>query len=266
MYKTFYSLSTTPFSKELKHTEAFESTPFREASAALNYVKGIRGMGLLTGEAGAGKTLALRAFAESLNPSLYKVMYFPLSTGTVMDFYRGLAVGLGEEAKNRKVDLFMQIQQAVMTLYHQRKITPIFILDEMQFAKDAFLHDLNMIFNFNMDSLNPFVLILSGLPFLQDRLLLNPNRPLNGRLVMRMKMEPLNKEEVAGYIQHHMQRAGARHPIFTESAMEAITSCSQGWPRVINNLAIHALIHGCESKKEQIDAEIIRHVADGLRL
>lgn len=55
-----------------------------------------------------------------------------------MDFYRGLALGLGEEPKYRKVDLFRQIQQAIERLYHERRITPVFILDEMHLAKDAF--------------------------------------------------------------------------------------------------------------------------------
>lgn len=69
-----------------------------------------------------------------MNPSLYKVIYFPLSTGTVMDFYRGLAFGLGEEPKSRKADLFRQIQQAVQAYFRERKITPVRIrslLDKM---------------------------------------------------------------------------------------------------------------------------------------
>ncbi len=77
-------------------------------------------------------------------------------------FYRGLALGLGEEPKYRKVDLFRQIQQAIERLYHERRITPVFILDEMHFAKDAFLQDIAILFNFEMDSTNPFVLMLAG--------------------------------------------------------------------------------------------------------
>jgi len=261
MYKAFYSLSRTSFSKDLKTADSFSSTAFSETLARLDYLKRVRGMGLLVGEPGAGKTFALRAFAESLNPSLYKVIYFPLSTGTVMDFFRGLAVGLGEEPKFRKVDLFHQIQRAIMIFFRERKITPVFILDEMQMAKDLFLHDLSIIFNFGMDSENPFVLVISGLPYLQDKLALNQNRPLSQRLVMRYKMEPLNKEEVAGYIQHHMALAGAKHTIFSEEAIEAIASHSNGWPRLVNNLAVHCLLYGCQAKKEQIDADVVRQAA-----
>src|SRR5690606_33660405 len=120
------------------------------------YLKKTRGIGLLVGEPGAGKTFVLRSFAKSLNPALFKVIYYPLSTGTVMDFYRALAYGLGEEPRTRKVDLFRQIQNAVDLSFRERKVTPVFILDEMQMAKDLFLSDIGMLFNFQMDSENPF--------------------------------------------------------------------------------------------------------------
>lgn len=262
MYRSFYSLAKTPFAKDIKASDSFPSTAFAETIARLEYLKKTRGMGLVVGEPGAGKTFALRAFAESLNPSLYKVIYFPLSTGTVMDFYRGLAAGLGEEPKYRKVDLFHQIQHAVQRFFRERKITPVFILDEMQMAKDLFLCDLSILFNFGMDSENPFILVLSGLPYLLDRLTLNQNRPLLHRIMMRYKVEPLSKEEVAGYIQHHMELAGAKHAVFTDTAVEAIASLSRGWPRLVNKLATHCLLYGCQAKKEQIDAEVVRLAAE----
>ncbi|MFC4769819.1 ExeA family protein [Effusibacillus consociatus] len=159
------------------------------------------------------------------------------------------------------MDLFRQIQQAITTLYQDRKITPVLILDEMQMARDQFLSDLNLLFNFQMDSSNPFVLLLCGLPYLRDRLTLNHNRPLAQRLLVSHHVEPLSKEEVKGYITHHMNAAGAKHPIFTDSAMEAIAAATQGYPRLINKLGTHALLHGYLRKAEQIDADMIRIAA-----
>ena len=115
MYQVFYSLAKTPFSKE--NGGFFASRSFSEATARLEYLRKGRGIGLLVGEPGAGKTFALRSFADNLNPALYKPVYYPLSTGTVMDFYRGLVQGLGEEPRFRKVDLFGQLQQRVLSLY-----------------------------------------------------------------------------------------------------------------------------------------------------
>ncbi|MGW8788620.1 ExeA family protein [Heyndrickxia sporothermodurans] len=258
MYKSFYSLAQTPFSKDLRPSDAFPSSDYHGALSALKYLQQSKGIGLITGDPGAGKTFTLRTFKKSLNPSLYHVVYFPLSTGGVMDFYRGLVYGLGEEPKFRKVDLFRQIQQGIERMAGERKITPVFILDEMHMAKDAFLQDIAILFNFQMDSINPFILIMAGLPHLKTRLTLTHHRPLSQRVIAKFEIQPLSREEVAKYIDHHMKIAGAKMPIFTESAIEAIALRSQGWPRVINKLTINSLLFGSQLKKEQIDEEIVR--------
>src|SRR5699024_10512059 len=97
-------------------------------------------------------------------------------------------------------DLFSQIQQGIERMDQERKVTPFFILDEMHMAKDAFLQDLAILFNFQMDSSNPFILVLAGLPHLKTRLNLNHHRPLAQRIVMRYQLQPLNKDDVYVYI------------------------------------------------------------------
>lgn len=257
MYKSFYSLSRNPFSKEIKSRDLYQSGNLKELTARLNYLKKTKGIAVIVGEPGSGKTSALRALTESLNPSLFKVIYFPLSTGTVMDFYRGLAVGLGEEPKFRKVDLFHQVQSAVLKFYNEKKITPIFILDEMQLAPNKFLNDLGILFNFAMDSQNPFVLILVGLPHFMTKLNLNQNQSLNQRIIMKYHLTPLNKEEVKSYVEHQLNLAGANHPIFSEQALEAVTLRSRGLPRLINNIAVNSLLLGYQLQAEQINQEIV---------
>lgn len=262
MYKPFYSLARSPFSKGMKRTEVFSSPNYQEALNGLKYLQKSKGIGLIIGDPGAGKTFTLRSFRDSLNPALYHVVYFPLSTGGVMDFYRGLAYGLGEEPKFRKVDLFRQIQQGIERMEQERKVTPVFILDEMHMAKDTFLQDLALLFNFQMDSSNPFILVLAGLPHLKIRLNLNHHRPLAQRIIMRYQLQPLKKEDVFLYIDHHMNLAGAKMPIFTGPALEAIALRSQGWPRVINTLTINCLLYGAQLKKEQIDEEVVQMAAE----
>src|SRR5690625_4444171 len=208
------------------------------------------------------KKVDYKQWTTTLNPALYHVVYFPLSTGGVMDFYRGLVYGLGEEPRFRKVDLFRQIQHGIEQMAQERKITPVFILDEMHMAKDAFLQDLAILFNFNMDSSNPFILVLAVLPHLKTRLNLNHHRPLTQRIIMRYQIQPLNKEDVFAYIEHHLKLAGAKMPIFTEPALEAIALRSQGWPRVINTLTVNCLLYGAQLNKEQIDESIVQMAAE----
>jgi type II secretory pathway predicted ATPase ExeA len=100
-----------PFSKEASGKRPFESEDFRQAAARLSHLCKIKGIALVTGAAGTGKTFAIKQFADSLNPSLYKVFYLPLSTVTVLEFYRALAFGLGIAPPYKKIDLFNQIQE-----------------------------------------------------------------------------------------------------------------------------------------------------------
>ena len=88
MYKTFYGLSKDPFPKGIDIKHHFESEDFKEALNRLEFLKETKGFGLISGEPGAGKSFLMRYFADSLNSNLYKCIYIPISTLTVMDFYR----------------------------------------------------------------------------------------------------------------------------------------------------------------------------------
>jgi general secretion pathway protein A len=261
MFRSFYSLVARPFEKETRAKDMFASASHQELLARLDYLREHRGIGLVTGEPGLGKTSTIRAFAASLNTSLYRVIYFQLATVTVNDFYRGLAINLGLEAAFRKIDLFQQIQNTIFSMYNDKKITPVFVLDELQLANSHFLDDLHMLFNFIMDSENPFTLILCGLPQLSVKLSLGHHQVLSQRVIMRYRMQPLSREECRAYIDHHMRVAGARFPIFTDAAVEAITTVSKGWPRLINNLATTSLVYGCQKSMNVIDEEAVHQAS-----
>src|SRR5690625_34025 len=87
-------------------------------------------------------------------------------------------------------------------------------------------------------------------------------RPLAKRIIMRYQMQALSKEDVYAYLEHHLKLAGARIPIFSSTAVEAIALRSQGWPRIINTLTTNCLLYGAQQKKEQIDEEIVRLAAE----
>ncbi len=263
MYRSFYSLTKKPFKKSIKTNELFESNNFSEASARLNYLKTTKGIGIIVGEPGSGKTSTLRAFKDSLNPARFKVIYYPLATGSVNDFYKGLNIAIGNAPGYRKISMFNQLQGSIQNLFHKKKITPVFILDEMQLAPNKFLNELSILFNFSMDSENPFILILSGLPHFIHKLSLNQNQSLYQRVIMKYSFNPLNKDEVKKYIEHQLEIAGANHDIFSPSAIEAIATNSNGLPRIINNISRNALILGFQLKAELIDEEIIRKVISG---
>jgi general secretion pathway protein A len=120
------------------------------------------------------------------------------------------------------IDLFLQIQSAIINSSKNRGITPVLILDEMHLARDAFFADISLLFNFNMDSDTPFILILSGISYLNTKLSLNQNKPLNQRISTRYSFDPFSPEETAQYISKQISLAGANYEIFSESAILAV--------------------------------------------
>lgn len=139
MYKTFYGLTFDPFDKNIDLTHSFKFQDFNQALSRLEFLKSVLGIGILTGEPGVGKSFLLRYFVNSLNPNLYKCIYIPISTLTVMDFYRALCDGLGIIPACKKVTMFKQIQEAIYTYSHSKNITPVIILDECQFLSNSIL-------------------------------------------------------------------------------------------------------------------------------
>ncbi|MGF7185403.1 type II secretory pathway predicted ATPase ExeA [Desulfitispora alkaliphila] len=241
MFPQFFGLKYNPFGKELDISDTYESNDIKEFKSRFKYIQSSRGIFLLMGEPGTGKSTALRNVTAGLNPGLYKPCYFTLSTVTVMDFYRGLLMALGEIPANRKVTMFHQIQQAISSLYYDQKITPVIMLDEIQLVSNGILEDIRLLFSFKMDSENPFVLILAGQPQIRNKLGLSVNSPLKQRISIKHIMQGLKKDEIEDYLATRLKVAGALENIFTPAAAEAIYSVSKGIPRLVNNLATASL-------------------------
>ena len=109
--KLFYGLSYNPFQKDVQDT-TIETIDFKEMKGRLDYLCQVKGIGVFTGRPGVGKTFTLRQFAASLNPSLYQVVYMPMSTLTTIQFYKYLARSLGLEVGSNKIDNFLNIQES----------------------------------------------------------------------------------------------------------------------------------------------------------
>ncbi|ACV62678.1 AAA ATPase [Desulfofarcimen acetoxidans DSM 771] len=266
MFLQYFGLKFNPFSKEVPVEKMYMSQDLQELTQRLKYLQTTRGIGLVAGEPGAGKTTTLRKYASELNPSLYRHCYFSLSTVTVSEFYQGLALELGEEPAFKKVAIFRQIQQAICSMYYDNRITPVIILDEIHLASSKLLEDLRLIFNFKMDSQNPFILILSGQSTIRNKLGMNVNRPLKQRLAVKYVMQGLKKEEISDYCNSRLKQAGQVEDIITEGATEVLYANSNGLPRVVNSLMSNSLIYACNQNLRIIDEEVIYHAQNELNI
>jgi len=257
MFTTYWEMQFNPFSKDLSAAHYFESEDFKQATGRLNHLREIKGIGLFTGHPGTGKTSTIKKFIDSLNPSLYKCVYLPLSTVTVMEFYRSIAFGIGITPSFKKIDMFISIQERIVSLLKDRNITTILAIDEGQYLHSKILSDLKILLNFEMDSKNYAAVIISGLPTLCNSLSGITHEALTQRIVINYTFNGLSKTELCDYINTRLKACGVHSNMFSESAMEAIWGCSSGCPRVINNLAEKCLLLGFQKNVKIIDTELV---------
>lgn len=257
MFRQHFGMKINPFDKEIETDNLFETADLKELNSRLKYVMNNRGICLITGEPGSGKSTAIRKFSQGLSSSLFKVCYLSLTTLTVADFYKALVYLLGEEPEYRKIDRYRQIQRSIENFYNEQRITPVIIIDEAHMASTAVLDDIRMIFSFKMDSTNPYVLILTGQPSIRNKLALNMCYPLKQRISMKYSMQGLTAYETDSYIRSRLKLAGADENIFTKPATQAVHDTSNGFLRSINNIATHSLMYSASKNTSTVDEEAV---------
>lgn len=223
----------------------------------MNFLLKNRGFGVITGAPGRGKTTVIRHFTGNLNQSLYKIFYTSLSTLTLNEFYRHLAMEMGLEPMSKKSDNFKLIQNEISRQALEKKITPVIIIDEASYINNAILNDFKMLFNFEMDSKDRAVMLLVGLPTLNNTLRLVANEPLRQRITMNYSLDSLSKEESKEYITSKLNCAKSNTAVFNENAIEAIVNASNGVPRIINKICSSCLIIANSKETNIIDSDIV---------
>lgn len=253
MYKVFYGFTGEPFAKNT--TAPFQHTYFKELAGRFEYIKKYRGIMLLTGEPGTGKTTAIRHFFSGLREQSFLPIYIPLSTVGVTDFYRQINQHLGGESSSVKSRLFKAIQERILDLAVNQNRIPLIVIDESHFLKNENFFELQLISNFKMDSFDPCIFILSAQSHLNDRLQRSILRSFNQRISIKYYLPPLGVEECKKYVLHNFEVTGVTDEIFTEPAFKAIYNISRGILRNIGRLALKTLIYGATQKKQQLSEE-----------
>lgn len=266
MYLSYYGLEFNPFDKDIDVKYSFETTDFKILSNRLNFIKEHKGMALITGNPGLGKTFSIRSFVNSLNPNLYKSIYICMSTLTVHEFYKQLCYELDIEPPHKKIDMFKSIQERIINLVRDRKINVIIVIDEAQYLKPAILNDLKLLFNFELDSKNYVSLILVGQPLLNTILNRNTFEALRQRITVSYNMAGITKDELVKYINSRIETAHGNTGIFNEQALETIYSACNGSIRVANNIITKSFIIGKSKNKQIIDSDIILEASNELSL
>jgi len=262
MYTDFYKLKELPFALTPDPRYLYFTPSHTEVMANLHYgIESGRGLIVVTGEVGTGKTTLLRWMMRRLDPTVM-VAYVFNPRLSVAEFYQYLAALFNIGAWESKCDLLIELGK-VLEARHNHGLRTVLVVDEGHGLSTEVLEEIRLLCNFESDTAKHLQIVLTGQPELREVLNQPDLRQLKQRVALRCEITALpNVEETAHYISSRLKVAGSTNTeLFSPGAVDYIFRCSGGIPRNINNLCDNALLNGFASATTVITRSVIEQVA-----
>jgi len=254
----FFGFTRTPFGRDLAPGMLHRHTSHGEAVARIGWCITEHRIGVITGEVGAGKTVAVRAALHALDPTRHTIIYLPNPTVGVRGIHHQIVAALGHRPLTHHATLVPQTVDALAVEQAERGRTPVVVIDEAHLLDHDQLESIRMLTNHDMDSSSPFACLLIGQPTLRRRMKLGVLAALDQRIGLRYAMPPMTGEETGSYLRHHVKLAGRSDTLFSDDAAALIHQTSRGYPRAVNNLAVQALVAAFAADKAIVDESSTR--------
>ena len=257
MYTDFYKLKTKPFQISSDPAFIWLGEKHKEALATLKYsVIDNKGLMLLTGDVGTGKTTLINTLLESLGNDVYYASV-PDPRLDLIDFlnYIAQAFHIDNDFKS-KGSFLIHFGWFLETVYKQNK-KALLIVDEAQLLTQDLLEEIRLLSNINRDGNHLLNIFFVGQNEFNEILHRPENRAVTQRITLNYQINPLSMEETKRYIRHRLKVAGASRSLFSTSAIKAISVHSEGIPRRINVICDHCLLTGYIEEKSKIDDKIV---------
>src|SRR6476660_4550580 len=265
MYKEFFGLDDFPFTLTPDPRFLVFTPSYNEVLASLYYgLENSKGLIVLDGEVGTGKTTALRWILRRLDASVLAAYVFNPRL-SVEEFYHHVTQMLGIKDWSNKSELLTTMGR-VLEERHRRGLRTVIIIDEAHDLSDYVLEEIRFLLNFESDTAKHLQIVLTGQPELRDRLNQPNLRQFKQRVALRCNMHAFpNVGEAARYITERLMIAGSKDPnVFTPEAIDLIYQCSEGIPRNINNICDNAMLAAYSNGQESIGRQTIAEVAENL--
>jgi type II secretory pathway predicted ATPase ExeA len=265
-YLEFYELSQEPFSNAPVSRFYYSSAQHAQALMRLTHaVAGMKGLAVLVGDIGAGKTTLARRMLDSLPEEEYEaalmvIIHSGITAGWLL---KRIALQLGvENPAEEKLTLLSQLYQRLVRIYEEGKKAVILIDEAQMLATREIMEEFRGLLNLEVPERKLLSFVFFGLPEIEDNLRLDP--PLAQRVALKYRLEPLSPEATEAYVRHRMRLAGAPRVPFTHAALARLHAHSRGTPRLINTLCDNALFEGFVARARELDDRFVDRVARDL--
>jgi type II secretory pathway predicted ATPase ExeA len=253
-----YGFTRMPFGRDLAPGMLHRHAGHNEACARISWCVAERAIGVVTGEVGAGKTVAVRAVLAALDATRHTIIYLPNPMIGVRGLHEAIIATFGGTPGQITSRLVAQASAVLAAERDERGRTPVLVIDEAHLLRYEQLETIRMLTNHSLDADSPLACLLVGQPTLRHTMPLAVLAALEQRVALRYTMPPMTAAETASYITHHIKLAGRSDQLFSDDAAALIHETARGYPRAVNNLAIAALVATYAASKTIVDQAAAR--------
>ncbi|MGH9067036.1 MAG: ExeA family protein [Acidimicrobiales bacterium] len=248
-----FKLARTPFSKAVPAKDLFSREAHAEAVARISHCVAESALGVLVGDVGAGKTVAVRAAVAGLDPVAHHVIYVANPSFGTRGLYVTIVSALGATPRFHKAEVMAQAASLLAAEESERHRRVLLVLDEAHLLTPAQLEELRLLTNADMDAASPFAGILVGQPMLARSLRMGVFAALDQRISVRFQLRGMDLSESIAYLRHHLALAGRKDALIADDAAARLHRYANGLPRALNNAAVAALIAAAGERKAIVD-------------
>jgi general secretion pathway protein A len=265
MYEEYFGLTRKPFEITPDPAFLYASPQHKEALASLLYgVREGKGLLVLTGEVGTGKTLLIRCLLEMLGPETVTAYVFNPRM-SVMEFFQAVA-----HEFDLKGDFFNKI--AFLTRLNEfllevagRGEKALLIVDEAQNLSLPILEEIRLLMNLETSEQKLLQVILAGQPEFHRIINFSCMRQFRQRISLRAHLSPLTEKQTKAYIDKRLEVAGLDGGgLFTKRAISLIHRYSRGIPRLINVICDNSLLTAYAMDERRVHSSIVKEVIEDL--
>lgn len=265
-YYAALELEREPFSTSPDPSFLYQSKQHRTALHKLEIaVRLKRGMSVILGDVGTGKTTLSRALIQAFeneNDYIFHLVLDP-EFKTEHEFLEHLAKLFGLSPFFRSTSDYRDvIEKHLFRQCVEQKKTIVLIVDEGQKLSLSFLEILRTLLNYETNDQKLLQLVIFGqlemLPKLQGV------KNLVDRIATKYILQPLDEAGTREMISFRLQQAGHQgfRALFTDEAVRMIYEYTQGYPRRIGMICHQAMEELSVSHLTSVDGGLIARIIE----